>query len=341
MCKLCFIDIETTGVNREIHEIHQISGMIVIDDVIREVFDFKIRPSEKCVYDPQALEVNNLTVDDLQSPERLSHLKAYQLFSNILQKYVNKFNKSDKFFFVGYNAHFDKDRVYDWFIANGDKYFFSFFWGNHIDVMVLSTMRLMNQRPKMENFKLTTVAKYLNITVPEDIKLPDGTNIQDKQAHDAIFDILLTKALFDFMQTGNTQITVTEKTEQGLSDLSSAFLPDATASITDASVPNTRFRPLGKSGYPVLDWDSPFPFKKYRGHTVQDIFEVDVQYLNWCLENTAIEFTQEIIDDIKLHVAHDAKFQKEESSKSRKIYSGNDRVIDHFIESQDIDSFDF
>lgn len=333
MSKLCFIDIETTGTDRLIHEIHQISGIIVIDDKIREVFDFKIRPSEKCVYDPEALQINQLTVEDLQSSDRLSHRQAYQQFLNIMCKYVNKYNKSDKMFFVGYNAHFDKERMYDWFISNGDNYFFSLFWGNHIDIMVLATICLMDERPKMNDFKLTTVAKYLNIVVPEDVKLPDGANINDKQAHDAIFDILLTKAIYDYMRNLNTQAKISSE-ENTLADIGAAFLPQSTATLTDNIQVPEKKKPIGKSGYPVLDWDSTFPFKKYRGYTVKEIFDVDVQYLKWCIDNTSIELLPEIVDDIRLYAA---KAEDEEQSKRNRLTGLNDKVIDHFIDNEYFD----
>ena len=39
MTKLCFVDLETTGLYPGKHGIHQISGAIVIDGVEKEKFD--------------------------------------------------------------------------------------------------------------------------------------------------------------------------------------------------------------------------------------------------------------------------------------------------------------
>ena len=48
-----------------------------------------------------------------------------------------------------------------------------------IDVMVLAGQYLMEERPKMENFRQATVAKQL------------GINVDESQLHNAIYDINL------------------------------------------------------------------------------------------------------------------------------------------------------
>lgn len=107
----------------------------------------------------------------------------------MLAKYVDKFNKKDKFFLVGYNnASFDNQFLRGFFLQNGDNYFGSWFWSNSIDVMVLASNKLVERRAEMENFKLSTVAKFLGIQVSED------------NLHDAFYDIYLTKAIFDIVK---------------------------------------------------------------------------------------------------------------------------------------------
>ena len=110
----------------------------------------------------------------------------YNQFVGILSKYVDKFNKKDKFFLVGYNnASFDNQFLRAWFIQNGDKYFGSWFWANCMDVMVLATPYLADRRAEMENFKQGTVAKALGIAV------------DDSKLHDALYDIEICKAIYD------------------------------------------------------------------------------------------------------------------------------------------------
>lgn len=107
----------------------------------------------------------------------------------MLAKYVDKYKKTDKFFLVGYNnASFDNQFLRGFFLQNNDQYFGSWFWSNSIDVMVLASNKLVERRAEMENFKLSTVAKFLGIQVSED------------NLHDAFYDIYLTKAIFDIVK---------------------------------------------------------------------------------------------------------------------------------------------
>lgn len=187
--KLVFFDLETTGTNPGKHGIHQISGQIVIDGVIKETFDFHVQPNPKALIEDEALKVGNVTREQILAYPPMQ--QVYQEFVSMLGKYVDKFNKKDKFFLVGYNnAAFDNQFLRGFFLQNGDVYFGSWFWANSIDVMVLASAYLATRRPDMENFKLSTVARTL------------GVDVQRESLHDAMYDIELTKAVFDIV-TGN------------------------------------------------------------------------------------------------------------------------------------------
>jgi DNA polymerase-3 subunit epsilon len=181
--KLLFFDLETTGVNPGKNGIHQISGEIVIDGNTKETFDFKVQPNPKCIIEQEALDVAGVTKEQINAYPPM--IDVYFKFTQMLARYIDKFNKTDKFFLAGYNnASFDNQFLRGFFLQNGDNYFGSWFWSNSIDVMVLASQYLMEQRPKMENFKLATVAKEL------------GINIDETKLHDAQYDISLTKAIY-------------------------------------------------------------------------------------------------------------------------------------------------
>lgn len=187
--KLVFFDLETTGTNPGKHGIHQISGQIVIDGAVKESFDFHVQPNPRAMIEDEALKVGGVTREQILAYPPMQ--QVYQEFVAMLGKYVDKFNKKDKFFLVGYNnAAFDNQFLRGFFLQNGDVYFGSWFWSNSIDVMVLASAYLATRRPEMENFKLSTVAKTLGIVVNDD------------SLHDAMYDIELTKAVFDIV-TGN------------------------------------------------------------------------------------------------------------------------------------------
>lgn len=184
--KLVFFDLETTGTNPGKHGIHQISGQIVIDGVIKETFDFHVQPNPKALIEDEALKVGNVTREQILAYPPMQ--QVYQEFVSMLGKYVDKFNKKDKFFLVGYNnAAFDNQFLRGFFLQNGDVYFGSWFWANSIDVMVLASAYLATRRPDMETFKLSTVARTL------------GVDVQSESLHDAMYDIELTKAVFDII----------------------------------------------------------------------------------------------------------------------------------------------
>ena len=103
----------------------------------------------------------------------------------MLSKYVDKFDKKDKFFLVGYNnASFDNSFFRAFFVQNNDNYFGSWFWSNSLDAMVLASNFLINERNNMIDFKQSTVAKYLGIEVDE------------TKLHDAEYDVNLMIQIF-------------------------------------------------------------------------------------------------------------------------------------------------
>lgn len=185
--KLLFFDLETTGTNPGKNGIHQISGEIVIDGTSKEKFDFKVQPNPKCLIEQQALDVAGVTREQVLAYPPMGEI--YNQFNAMLVKYVDKYKKTDKFFLVGYNnASFDNQFLRGFFLQNNDQFFGSWFWSNSIDVMVLASNKLVERRAEMENFKLSTVAKFLGIQVSED------------NLHDAFYDIYLTKAIFDIVK---------------------------------------------------------------------------------------------------------------------------------------------
>lgn len=182
--KLLFFDLETTGTLVNKHGIHQISGMVVIDGEVKETFNLHVQPNPKALIEPTALEVGGVTEAQIKAYPPMGVI--YNQFVEMLSKYVDRFNKKDKFFLVGYNnASFDNQFLRAWFIQNGDNYFGSWFWANSIDVMVMATPYLADRRADMENFKQGTVAKTLGIA------------IDDSKLHDALYDIEVCKAIYD------------------------------------------------------------------------------------------------------------------------------------------------
>ena len=181
--KLLFFDLETTGTNPAKNGIHQISGMIEIDGVVKEEFDYHVQPNPRAIIEDAALAVGGVTREQVNSYPPMNVI--YDQFVKMLSKYVDKYDTKDKFFLVGYNnAAFDNQFLRGFFLQNGDKYFGSWFWANSIDVMVMATVALAARRAAMENFKLSTVAAAMGIEVKTD------------ELHNAMYDIYLTRGIY-------------------------------------------------------------------------------------------------------------------------------------------------
>lgn len=158
--KLCFIDIETTGLDENKEKIWQIAG--------------HIRDNGKIV--------NRFNIIDKKSEKNL-----YYKFLRSLDKSVNKFDKEDKMFFIAYNAGFDSKFIRRMFESNDNAFFGSYFYNPYICVMQMAARYFMKfpnkERPK--NFKLGEMCKYFKILV------------NDKKLHDGYYDITLTRKLYN------------------------------------------------------------------------------------------------------------------------------------------------
>ncbi len=186
--KLLFFDLETTGIKYWKNGIHQISGEIVIDGETKETFNYNVCPNPQCEVDETALQVCGVTREQIFAYPDMH--EVYLEFVNMLSKYVDKYNKDDKFFLVGYNnASFDNSFLKAFFVQNGDSFFYSWFWVNSIDVMVLATQHLMMKRHLMKDFKQETVARTL------------GIELDSSKLHDAAYDIWLTRQIYEAVKS--------------------------------------------------------------------------------------------------------------------------------------------
>lgn len=95
--KLLFFDLETTGTNPGRNGIHQISGQVVIDGIVKESFDFHVQPNPKAAIEDEALAVAGVTREQIAKYPAMG--TVYRQFVAMLGKYVDKYNSKDKFFF--------------------------------------------------------------------------------------------------------------------------------------------------------------------------------------------------------------------------------------------------
>lgn len=178
--KILWLDTETTGVDKEC-DLFQIAGIIEIDGVVKEEFDITSKPFADTKISKEALMITGKTLDEIMSYQE--PILAKQQFTNILSKYVDKFDKNDKFILAGHNIQYDFDKTLQWFNKTGDKYFGSWFSYKQT-FCTLSTIKAFQVAGVFqitENSKLITIAEKLRI--PLDF------------AHNALFDIHATREI--------------------------------------------------------------------------------------------------------------------------------------------------
>lgn len=183
--KLIFIDVETTGLEYPDSGLIQLSGVIETDGRTRASFNYQMRPFPADMVSEKALSVNGLTHEQIAGYE--DPCVVFDRFIGLLGQFVDRFDRSDKFHLVAYNAPFDSEHLRAWFEKNNDRYYGSWFWHPSIDVMGMAAVAAMASRSRLENFKLTTVAKAL------------GLHVEESLAHDALYDICLTKRVFEVL----------------------------------------------------------------------------------------------------------------------------------------------
>ncbi len=185
--KQLFYDLETTGVKPHKHGVHQIAGIIVIDGTEKESFNIKMQPHPNAEITDQALKICGITKDDLENYQPMESAKKE--FTKLISKYVNRYDKHDKFHLTGYNSRaFDDKFLRAFFEYNNDPYFGSYFWADSLDVLVLASYALRNEREKLYNFQLGTVAKYI------------GIDFDENEAHDALYDVKKTLELYKLLE---------------------------------------------------------------------------------------------------------------------------------------------
>jgi len=162
-----FYDLETTGVDVRKNSIHQIAGLIEINDEVVEKFNIFSRPHPKAIIDEGALRACRKTQEELLSYQDMN--MAHKEFKAVLGKYIDPFDTKRKAWNVGYNnRYFDDVFLRAWFKQNGDEFIGSWFWADTLDTLVLASQYLIHRRAEMPSFKKHRVARELGIVVDED-----------------------------------------------------------------------------------------------------------------------------------------------------------------------------
>ena len=179
--KILWLDCETTGTDPVKNDIWQFAYLIEIDGEIVDGENMYIRPYNTKNIEERALEIGGTTITKLLEIE-LDTRQAVANIKNRWAKYIDKYNRDDKFVMAGYWIHFDNGFLRQTFKKAGDKYGIgSWCFSPCIDVAAFVAIAIAKHGFRFPNYKLETVCDRLGIPI---------------EAHDALSDIHATRTLY-------------------------------------------------------------------------------------------------------------------------------------------------
>lgn len=199
MNKILFIDTMTTGMNQSQCCIYRLGGIITEDGAERQRFELRMCPPRGAKIFENSLYITGETKGGLlRYPDEKTVLDD---FIRIISKYVNLRNPLDKIYIAGFNvASFDIAFLREWFRRNGNETFRNYFHMQTIDLMSIAAYHLMDERNRMDDFHLETVARYL------------GVPFEGGRSYDCLANAKLCLDIYRKLKTGET-VEEQEKTE--------------------------------------------------------------------------------------------------------------------------------
>lgn len=186
--KILFCDIETTGVNAHQHGIHQLAGKIEIDGEVAETFDIRMAPHPLAVINPEALKKSKVTYKEIMAYQSMDI--AYRQFYDIVTRFVNTMDFTDRMFIAGYNSQtMEKLFIENWLAQLGSKMWKTCFHNITLDISCFAAVDLLMKGSLPNTLVMDVVAAEYGIIVD-----------REKQ-HEASYDneiaIKIFKAIYD------------------------------------------------------------------------------------------------------------------------------------------------
>jgi len=180
LSRICWLDTETTGLAPGC-DIIQIAGLVEIDGEIVHEFNINARPFPDTIIEDSALEVIKKTREQIAAypPPQ----DALAVLESVLCRYINKFDKNDKFVLGGHNIGFDLDKMVQFYKKCNNNYLGSWFHFRYkLDTLaIIQALQVAGVMPPQSSNKLIDIATVMKIPLP--------------QAHDAMFDIRATREI--------------------------------------------------------------------------------------------------------------------------------------------------
>lgn len=181
--KILFIDTETTGLNPELHGIHQLSAILVINDKIISDFKSNVQPHPSARVDSRALGIAGVTYNQLSSYPTMEYV--FGEFQAFLSQYTDP-SGQERIYIAGYNSQaMEGPFMRQWYKHNGvEQMFRSHFHSATLDLMTLSAKHYMDKGIHPVSYSLENMARLSGI--PYDVS----------RLHDAEYDNHLAIELY-------------------------------------------------------------------------------------------------------------------------------------------------
>lgn len=177
--KLFFADTETTGLDPSVHEMFQLAFLIEIDGKVVEEKDIRFRPLRPERITPEALEITRKTKEELLAYPPPA--EGFRELTKALRRWVDPYDKTDKFIWIGQNPDFDVRFLRALFDSQGDRYFGSWFDRRPADLISLAVAFKSRGLFSPPDFKLATLAAQFGVRF---------------DAHDALADVRATRDIW-------------------------------------------------------------------------------------------------------------------------------------------------
>lgn len=183
--KILWVDTETLSFDPKQSDIFQIAGLIEIDGKIAEKFNWFFRPDlDLDKVSPEVWDFHKkavgLTREDIENFPMTSK-EAFIQFMNILSKYVDKYDRGDKFAVGGHNVQFDLNKIYTWAREHEENYLASYLSSVKYDT--LYALPLINPNVKYSTLALEAIWDLYKDSIDVEFK---------GQSHNAAYDITRT-----------------------------------------------------------------------------------------------------------------------------------------------------
>lgn len=175
--KVLYADVETTGLDPLQHDIVQLALIVEIDGKIVEEREWFMQPKRFDNIEPKALETNGLTIEKLKSFPLQKDV--FPTIPEMLDKYVDRYDRYDKFWLAGYNVRFDVSFIGELFRKNANDYLGSYIRWQDIDILYLNYIHAFLGTHNLPNYRLETVAKFYGIKHDAHDALSDAKAVRE------------------------------------------------------------------------------------------------------------------------------------------------------------------